>query len=106
MLAHNTIDKKYKEDKNYEKCDMSRITMKCKEDEMLCPMRKPRLGRYYGNDLQNVYYYINYNCIQYVLIIENYSKCSAGVWCERLERYVGSRPMSKGTSNISVVIPC
>ena len=103
---HNTIDKNIKEDKNYEKCDTSRITMKCKDDEMLCPMIKPRLDRYYGDDLQDVYYYIDYDCIQCVPIIENCSKCSPGVWCEGLGRCVGSGLMSKSTNNTSIVILC
>lgn len=72
----------------YEKCDESRIPT-CKGDTKLCPMRKPRLDRFYNEKRQDMYYYIDYDCIQCVPNDENCSKCSPGLWCPPLGRCVG-----------------
>lgn len=89
-----TGQNKVEEDKDYEKCQVSKFE-KCKEGEMLCPMRKPRLDRYYGDEKEDVHYFIDYDCIQCVPIEENCSKCSPGVWCEGIGRCVASGKMSK-----------
>lgn len=74
-------------DGDFEKCDKSKFEV-CKANEKLCPMRKPRLDRYYNDDKEDVVFFIDYDCIQCVPLTENCSKCSPGVWCEGIGRCV------------------
>lgn len=76
-------------DANYGKCDVTRFPT-CSSDEKLCPMRKPRLDRYHGDYArQDVWYYVDYDCIRCVPKWENCSQCSPGIWCDPIRRCVG-----------------
>lgn len=81
-------------DVEYERCDESKLP-RCGPHEKLCPMRKPRLDRWYGDDRKDLYYYIDYDCIQCVPRNENCSKCSPGVWCHAINRCVAPGPPSR-----------
>eukprot|EP00594_Rhizosolenia_setigera_P009077 CAMPEP_0178956672 /NCGR_PEP_ID=MMETSP0789-20121207/10423_1 /TAXON_ID=3005 /ORGANISM="Rhizosolenia setigera, Strain CCMP 1694" /LENGTH=332 /DNA_ID=CAMNT_0020638705 /DNA_START=69 /DNA_END=1067 /DNA_ORIENTATION=- len=75
-------------DAKYGKCDTSEFPS-CGPEEKLCPMRKPRLDKFYDGDDKDMHFYIDYDCIQCVPKHENCSKCSPGLWCEGLGRCVG-----------------
>lgn len=77
-------------DKKYEKCRTSKID-RCGRGEKLCPMRKPRLDRFVNRQKQDMYYYIDYDCIQCVPVEENCSLCSPGLYCHPLGRCVGPK---------------
>lgn len=84
ITGYNNVDADWK----YGKCDESKFE-KCGKDEKLCPMRKPRLDRYFDDDKYDLRYYIDYDCIRCVPKRENCSKCSPGIWCEGIKRCVG-----------------
>merc|ERR1712154_637096 len=79
-------------DKEFGKCDLSKIPRNGPKGTFLCPMRKPLLNRWYDPKTQrDPYYYVDYDCIQCVPNEENCSKCSPGIYCPPLGRCVGPR---------------
>lgn len=75
-------------DELYGACDRTKFP-RCRDpDQKLCPMRKPRLDRWHGDDREDLHYYVDYDCVKCVPRTENCSKCSPGVWCEGIGRCV------------------
>jgi len=80
-------DEQPESDTKYEKCNTSKFPT-CNENQKLCPMRKPRLDRFFDGNVKDMYYYIDYDCIQCIPKKENCSKCSPGIWCPGIGRCV------------------